>query len=106
MDDNQLAETLRAIADALAMNAAQRAGVPPQFQALAPAVIERGAKAVAKRKPSAYNRRYAAAYRRIKRAKTLKSGKMAKGFGGASGHKKIVKMAHAEAKKKARRRRR
>ena len=52
-----------------------------------------------KRKPSAYNRRYAAAYRRIKRKKTLKSGKMAKGFGGVRGHKKIMKMAHDEARK-------
>jgi hypothetical protein len=59
-----------------------------------------------KRKPSAYNRRYAAAYRRIKRSKTLKSGKMAKGFGGKTGHKKIVKMAHAEARKKSGGRRR
>lgn len=52
-----------------------------------------------KRKPSAYNRRYAAAYKRIKRSKTLKSGKMAKGFGGVRGHKKIMNMAHAEARK-------
>jgi ribosomal protein S19E (S16A) len=56
-----------------------------------------------KRKPSAYNRRYAAAYRRIKRSKTLKSGKMAKGFGGRRGHLRIVKMAHAQAKKGGRR---
>ena len=56
-----------------------------------------------KRKPSSYNRKYAAAYRRIKRKKTLKSGKMAKGFGGKTGHKKIVKMAHAEVKKSMRR---
>ncbi len=57
-----------------------------------------------KRKPSAYNRRYAAAYRRIKRSKTLKSGKMAKGFGGKRGHNRIVKMAHAAAKKGGRKR--
>lgn len=57
-----------------------------------------------KRKPSAYNRRYAAAYRRIKRSKTLKSGKMAKGYGGKTGHKKIVKLAHAVAKKGGRKR--
>jgi len=57
-----------------------------------------------KRKPSAYNRRYAAAYRRIKRSKTLKSGKMAKGFGGKRGHLRIVKLAHAAAKKGGRRR--
>lgn len=56
-----------------------------------------------KRKPSTYNRKYAAAYRRIKKKKTLKSGKMAKGFSGKSGHKKIVKMAHAEVKKSMRR---
>ena len=53
-----------------------------------------------KRKPTTYNRKYAAAYRRIKKSKTLKSGKMAKGFGGKRGHNKIVKMAHAEVKKK------
>jgi hypothetical protein len=52
-----------------------------------------------KRKPSAYNRRYAAAYRRIKKKKTLKSGAMAKGFSGVRGHKKIMKMAHDEARK-------
>lgn len=52
-----------------------------------------------KRKPSAYNRKYAAAYRRIKKKKTLKSGKMAKGFAGKAGHQKIVKLAHAEVKK-------
>ena len=57
-----------------------------------------------KRKPSTYNRKYAAAYRRIKKKKTLKSGKMAKGFGGKTGHKKIVKLAHAEVKKSMRRR--
>ena len=56
-----------------------------------------------KRKPSAYNRRYAAAYRRIKRSKTLKSGKMAKGFSGKTGHKKIMAMAHKEARKNGRR---
>lgn len=52
-----------------------------------------------KRKPSAYNRRYGAAYRRIKKKKTLKNGKMAKGFGGKRGHARIRTMAHAEAKK-------
>ena len=57
-----------------------------------------------KRKPSTYNRKYAAAYRRIKKKKTLKNGTMAKGFGGKTGHKKIVKMAHAEVKKSMNRR--
>jgi hypothetical protein len=57
-----------------------------------------------KRKPSAYNRRYAAAYRRIKRKHTLKNGNMAKGWTGKRGHARIVKMAHAEAKKGGRKR--
>lgn len=57
-----------------------------------------------KRKPSAYNRRYAAAYRRIRKKNTLKNGSMRKGFGGKRGHNKIVKMAHAEAKKGGRKR--
>jgi len=62
-----------------------------------------------KRKPSAYNRRYGAAYKRIKRSKTLKSGKMAKGYAkrdgslSKAGHAKIRKAAHAEAKKGGRR---
>lgn len=58
-----------------------------------------------KRKPSAYNRRYAAAYRRIKKSKTLKSGKMAKGYAkrdgslSVAGHNKIRDAAHKEAKR-------
>jgi len=57
-----------------------------------------------KKKPSPYNRRYAAAYRRIKRKHTLKNGNMAKGWTGRRGHMRIVKMAHAEAKKGGRKR--
>lgn len=52
-----------------------------------------------KRKPSAYNRRYAAAYKRIKKKHTLKNGKMQKGWGGKRGHKRIMDAAHAEARK-------
>jgi len=58
-----------------------------------------------KRKPSAYNRRYAAAYRRIKKKNTLKSGKMKKGYAkrdgslSKAGHAKIRTTAHKEAKK-------
>ena len=106
MADNNLAlaAALRAMADAMVMTAASSAGAPPLVAKAAPNLVDQGAQAVAnrKRKPSSYNRRYAAAYRRIKRSKTLKSGKMAKGFSGTSGHKKIVKLAHAAAKKKGR----
>lgn len=58
-----------------------------------------------KRKPSAYNRRYAAAYRRIKKKNTLKSGKMRKGYAkrdgslSKAGHAKIRQAAHKEAKR-------
>lgn len=52
-----------------------------------------------KRKASAYAKRYGRCYRRIKREKTLKSGKMAKGYGGKRGHARIVKEAHKCAKK-------
>jgi hypothetical protein len=49
-----------------------------------------------KRKASAYAKRYGAAYRRIRRKHTLKNGKLRKGWT----HKKIVKAAHAAAKRK------
>ena len=51
-----------------------------------------------KRKVSAYSRRYGAAYKRLRRKPTLKSGKMRKGIN----HKKLVKMAHKEAKRSKR----
>jgi hypothetical protein len=81
------------------------AAMNPEMAPILALLMEDGAPAAApKRKPSAYNRRYAAAYRRIRRSKTLKSGKMAKGFGGKRGHVRIVKLAHAAAKKGGRRR--
>lgn len=51
-----------------------------------------------KRKVSAYSRRYGSAYKRLRRKHTLKSGKMRKGIN----HKKLVKMAHKEAKRSKR----
>ncbi len=48
-----------------------------------------------KRKVSAYSRRYGAAYKRLRRKAMLKSGKMRKGMT----HKKLVKLAHKEAKR-------
>lgn len=63
------------------------------------AVMASGAALKATRKPSAYNKRYARAYKALKKKKTLKSGKMAKGFTGKRGHAKLVKLAHAVAKK-------
>ena len=81
------------------------AAMNPEMAPILALLMEDNTSAVpAKRKPSAYNRRYAAAYRRIRRSKTLKNGKMAKGFGGKRGHVRIVKLAHAAAKKGGRRR--
>jgi hypothetical protein len=51
-----------------------------------------------KRKASAYSKAYGRAYRSLRRKNTLKSGKLRKGVT----HKKLVKMAHAEAKKSRR----
>ena len=48
---------------------------------------------------STYNKKYSAAYRRIKQSKVLKNGKMAKGWGGKAGHLRILELAHKAAKK-------
>ena len=66
---------------------------------VAPQVPSESTPAVAptpkKRKVSAYNRRYSAAYKRLRRKATLKNGTLRKGIT----HKKLVKDAHKEAKK-------
>lgn len=51
-----------------------------------------------KRKVSGYAKAYGAAYKRLRRKHTLKSGQLRKGYT----HKKLVKLAHAEAKKSKR----
>jgi hypothetical protein len=57
------------------------------------------AKAPRKRKVSAYAKAYGAAYRRLRKKHTLKNGDLRKGYT----HKRLVKMAHAEAKKSRKR---
>ena len=52
-------------------------------------------KTTRKRKVSAYSRRYGAAYKRMRKRHTLKNGKYRKGYN----HKKLVKLAHKEAKR-------
>lgn len=49
-----------------------------------------------KRKVSAYSRAYGRAYKSLRRKHTLKSGKLRKGIT----HKRLVKMAHVEAKRR------
>jgi len=51
---------------------------------------------VKKRKVSTYSRAYGRAYKALRRKHTLKSGKLRKGYT----HKRLVKMAHAEAKRR------
>ena len=71
----------------------------PELAPFVQLLADNGSREEPKRKPSAYNRRYAAAYRRIKKKHTLKNGNMAKGWTGKRGHQRIVKLAHAQAKK-------
>lgn len=49
-----------------------------------------------KRKVSSYSRAYGRAYKSLRRKHTLKSGKLRKGYT----HKRLVKLAHAEAKRR------
>lgn len=49
-----------------------------------------------KRKVSAYSRAYGRAYRSLRKKHTLKNGKLRKGYT----HKRLVKLAHAEAKRR------
>jgi len=90
----QLAQALRNLADAILLSGLTQAGLPPQVIQAAPPVVE-GTAVKAKRKVSAYNRRYSAAYKRIRKKNTLKNGMLRKGYN----HKRIVMMAHKEAKK-------
>jgi len=70
----------------------------PQTGALVATVEPAGSSQPRKRKVSAYSRAYGRAYKALRRKHTLKSGKLRKGIT----HKRLVKMAHAEAKKKRR----
>jgi len=69
----------------------------PQIAPLLELMQKEAAPAAApkKRKVSAYSRRYGAAYKRLRKRHTLKSGKYRKGYN----HKRIVKLAHKEAKR-------
>ena len=78
---------------AAGMAASFSAGPIVPMQANAPAAADPQPR---KRKVSAYSRAYGAAYKRLRRKHTLKSGKMRKGYT----HKRLVKLAHAEAKRR------
>lgn len=97
--DNCPACRARAIADALAGSAASQVGLPPELVQLLIEGTATGAVAAArapkKRKVSAYAKAYGASYRRLRKKHTLKNGQLRKGYT----HKKLVKLAHAEAKR-------
>lgn len=57
--------------------------------------LDAGIKTVVKKKASAYNRRYATAFRKLKKSHTLATGKYRKGWN----FKKLVKAAHKVAKR-------
>jgi len=65
----------------------------------APVAVEVAEVPRKKRKVSAYAKAYGAAYKRLRRKHTLKSGQLRKGYT----HKRLVKLAHAEAKRSTRR---
>ena len=71
----------------------QNPQIAPILELMNTATIEPEVKK--KRKVSAYSRRYGAAYKRLRKRHTLKSGKYRKGYN----HKRIVKLAHKEAKR-------
>jgi hypothetical protein len=101
--DNCPACRAREIADALAATAARPTGLPPELVQLLIEGTATGAVAAAKapkkRKVSAYAKAYGAAYRRLRKKHTLKNGDLRKGYT----HKRLVKLAHAEAKKNRKR---
>lgn len=79
----------RGMSPGLAMAIGNEAG--ERIETTAPMVAKK-----AKRKVSAYAKAYGSAYRSLRKKHTLKSGKMRKGYT----HKRLVKMAHAEAKRR------
>ena len=76
--------------------AAQNAMPTPGFLNTMSIVQGQAEQAKPKRKVSAYSRAYGAAYKRLRRKHTLKSGKLRKGYT----HKRLVRLAHAEAKRR------
>jgi len=77
---------------AAGMAASMSMGPAVPMQANAPVISDSKPR---KRKVSAYSKAYGRAYKSLRRKHTLKSGKLRKGIT----HKRIVKMAHAEAKR-------
>ena len=97
-EDLRLALRLRAIADALLVPVASVTGLPPEVvqsfvEGTTTGAVAAG-KAPKKRKASAYNRKYKAAFKRVSKKYKKKNGEWKK-----DGFKAAVKAANKEAKK-------
>ena len=91
--DMALAAALRAVAYALVVGAAARAGVPGPIAQELPTVVQGVAEKTRKRRrrPSAYNRQWAKCRQEVEKKARLKSGAYRKGWSNA----RVMREAHA-----------
>lgn len=96
--DLALAAALRAVADAMVIGAASRAGVPGPIAGELPTIVEGASKQVAKRRrrPSKYNREWAKCRAEVEKRARTKSGAYRKGWSNA----KVMREAHALCKRR------
>jgi hypothetical protein len=100
--DMALAAALRAVADAMVVSAARRAGAPEPIAQVAPTVVEGVAVAAnkrRKRRASKYNREWAKARKEIDARVRTKSGRYRKGYSNA----RVMREAHKLAKRRMKR---
>lgn len=98
-DDLRLALKLRALADALLVPVANVTGLPEEVvqgfvEGTTTGAVAAAKQPTKKRKVSAYNRKYKAAFKRVSKKYKKKNGEWKKG-----GFKSAVRAAHKEAKK-------
>lgn len=98
-DDIRLALKLRELADALLVPVATATGLPPELvqgfvEGTTTGAVAAAKEPTKKRKVSAYNRKYKAAFKRVSKKYKKKNGEWKKG-----GFKSAVRAAHKEAKK-------
>ncbi len=98
-EDLRLALRLRAIADALLVPVAKATGLPPELvqgfvEGTTTGAVAAAKEPTKKRKVSAYNRKYKAAFKRVSKKYKKKNGEWKK-----NGFKAAVRAAHKEAKK-------
>ena len=102
-DTQRTARILRAVADALLVPVAKATGLPPEAVQTFVEGSTVGSVSAAqtkgkRRKASAYNRAFRDAYNRRRKQHSKKDGSLRKGFD----HRRLMKMAHADVKKRMR----